>query len=73
MRAWSRELAKSVRTMMEVCYLVLTKPQTHHTAHLQQPEQRRAPPGPYREFFERSERMINDYGRQDGNGLWTST
>ena len=72
-RAWSRELAKSVRTMMEVCYLVLTK--RKHTILLISNSQNNAERllAPYREFFERSERMINDYGRQDGNGLWTST
>lgn len=65
-RAWSRELAKSVRTMMEVCYLVLTK--RKHTVLLISNSQNNAERllAPYREFFERSERMINDYGRQNG-------
>ena len=72
-RAWSRELAKSVRTMMEVCYLVLTK--RKHTVLLISNSQNNAERllAPYREFFERNELIINDYGRQDGGGLWTSS
>lgn len=83
-RIWSRELAKSTRTMMEVFYLTLVG----HTT----PAPRQAPARkrcvllisnsldnatrllmPYRSNLERNERLINDYGPQQCDASWTAT
>ncbi|WP_297628708.1 hypothetical protein [uncultured Rikenella sp.] len=71
-RAWSRELAKSARTMMEVCYLVLTgrKKTVILTSNTQNNAERLL--APYRAFFEANERVIHDYGLQRSPGVWTS-
>lgn len=71
-RAWSRELAKSSRTMMEVCYLVLTgRKRTVILASNSQDNAERLL-APYRAFFEANERVIHDYGPQRNPGAWTS-
>ncbi|WP_294596285.1 hypothetical protein [uncultured Rikenella sp.] len=71
-RAWSRELAKSARTMMEVCYLVLTgrKRTVILTSNTQNNAERLL--APYRAFFESNERVMHDYGVQRNLGLWTA-
>lgn len=70
-RAWSRELAKSARTMMEVCYLVmLRKKRTIMFASNSQDNAERLL-APYRAFFEFNDRLINDYGNQKNLGNWT--
>lgn len=70
--AWSRELAKSSRTMMTVCYLVQTKKKRTVilTSNTQNNAERLL--APYRAFFESNERLIHDYGPQRNPGLWTS-
>lgn len=71
-RAWSRELAKSARGMMEDIYLAmmgkiknkLMVSNTHDNA-----ERLLAP---YKACFEANQRLIHDYGKQEKNGSWTS-
>ena len=72
-RAWSRELAKSVRTMMEVCYLVMTgrKKTIILTSNSKDNAERLL--APYRAFFESNERLIADYGPQANPGRWTES
>lgn len=71
-RAWSRELAKSARTMMEVCFLVLTgrKKTVILASNTQENAERLL--APYRAFFEYNDRIIHDYGKQKNLGSWTS-
>lgn len=69
-RAWSRELAKSARSMMELTYLamlgqvrnVLLVSNTHGNA-----ERLLLP---FKSFFEANQRLINDYGEQERFGDW---
>ena len=81
-RMWSRELAKSTRTMMEVMYLVIVgHPQpdgkrlkkryvTIYSASLQAAEKLLLP---YKANFEVNPRLKHDYGQQERIGSWTST
>lgn len=71
-RPWARELAKSARTMMEVCYLVMTgkKKTIMLTSNTQENAERLL--APYRGFFEFNERLIHDYGIQKNIGSWES-
>lgn len=78
-RMWSRELAKSTRTMMEVMYLTLV-------GHVQQNKLRARKKYvllisnsldnatrllmPYRANLEYNQRIIHDYGIQEKNGNW---
>lgn len=70
-RAWARSLAKSARTRMEVCYLVMTKKKRTVilTSNSQDNAERLL--APFRAFFEFNERLINDYGEQRTLGSWT--
>ena len=72
-RAWARELAKSARTMMEVCKLVATRKKRNVilTSNSQDNAERLLVP--YRAFFEVNERFINDYGEQRNPGSWTES
>lgn len=70
-RAWSRELAKSARTMMEVTRLALTKNKraillisANETAAIKLLK-------PYKLNFENNQRIINDYGKQETFGDWS--
>ena len=67
-RAWSRELAKSARSMMEVCYLALTG-QIHNvllvSATHDSAENLLLP---FKAFFEANQRVENDYGKQQNLG-----
>ncbi|MBA3828724.1 MAG: hypothetical protein H0X33_07290 [Taibaiella sp.] len=69
-RIWSRELAKSTRTMMEVIYLCLTGKKKHvllisnsllNAARLLMP---------YKLNLEYNRRIIHDYGQQEQAGRW---
>lgn len=79
-RMWSRELAKSTRTMMEVFYLVLVglrerdKPLRKKfvlmiSNSLDNAERLLAP---YKTTLERNPRIIQDYGAQEAPGRWQS-
>lgn len=69
-RAWSRELAKSARSMMEFTYLsmtgklrnILLVSNTHSNA-----ERLLLP---FKSCFEANQRLINDYGKQERYGSW---
>lgn len=70
-RAWSRELAKSARSMMEICKLALTG-KTHNVLVVSNShdnaEQLLLP---FKAFFEANNRVTNDYGKQATFGQWT--
>ncbi len=72
-RAWSRELAKSARTMMEVTKLVLTKKK--HFVIITSSSETAATKllKPYKLNFENNQRIINDYGEQQNYGDWTDS
>lgn len=69
-RAWSRELAKSARAMMEICYLALTG--KVHNVLLVSNSQDNAERLllPLKTFFEASPRVEQDYGKQETFGKW---
>ena len=69
-RNWSRELAKSTRTMMEVLYLALTgqKKSIILVSNSESNAQRLLLP--YQVNLEKNNRIINDYGEQKAIGTW---
>lgn len=81
-RIWSRELAKSTRTMMEVFYLTLVG---HHVKRQKRCRKRcvllisnsldnaARLLAPYRSTLERNERLLADYGPQLSDATWTAT
>jgi len=69
-RAWSRELAKSSRSMMEVCYLALTG-QAHNVLLVScTMDSAINLLLPFKSFFEANQRIINDYSEQQKFGQW---
>lgn len=86
-RMWSRELAKSTRTMMEVLFLVLVghnvrekgkrpkgKPKKKRCVLLVSNSLDNATRGlmPYRANLEFNKRLLQDYGEQKGGMMWTA-
>jgi len=69
-RAWSRELAKSARTMMEVTKLALTKKKRSVLLISANLESAKKLLKPYKINFEKNQRIINDYGTQQTYGDW---
>lgn len=72
-RNWSRELAKSTRSMMEDLYLLLNKKKRFKllcSASLDAAESLLAP---YKVMLEINQRIINDYGKQRRLGSWESS
>lgn len=69
-RAWSRELAKSARTMMEVTKLALTKKKKSTLLISNSESAAIRLLKPYKINFERNRRIINDYGKQQTYGEW---
>lgn len=72
-RSWSRELAKSARTMMETLYLTTTgkkKTVLLVSATLDDAERLLLP---YKTILEVNNRLINDYGQQESISNWSST
>lgn len=69
-RAWCRELSKSGRTMMEVLNLVLTgkKKNTILVSATESDAERLLLP--YKSILEKNNRIINDYGVQQGRKKW---
>jgi predicted phage terminase large subunit-like protein len=87
-RMWSRELAKSTRTMMEVFYLVFAG----HVQYKTVKKNKKAPRQkkrcvllisnsldnatralmPYRANLEYNKRLLQDYGPQQGTTIWTA-
>lgn len=72
-RAWSRELAKSARTMMEVCYLMALKKKKNMLLVSNSKNNAERLLLPYKVFFESNPRYISDYSRQQRIGSWTSS
>lgn len=73
LRAWSRELAKSVRTMMEVTYLALAKKEVRNTLMIANNEKDAIRLlTPFRVNLEQNRRILHDYGKQRGANIWKS-
>lgn len=69
-RAWSRELAKSSRSMMEVCFLALTG-KIHNMLLVSNTHDNAMDLLlPFKAFFEANQRVIHDYGTQQRTGAW---
>lgn len=71
-RSWSRELAKTARTMMEVLYLVLTEKKSNTLLVSNSYDNAERLLRPYKEELESNRRIINDYGIQEKHGSWES-
>lgn len=72
-RAWSRELAKSTRTMMEVLFLCLTAKKKYVLMISSSFDNAERLLMPYKANLEANQRIINDYGAQELPGNWTSS
>jgi len=70
-RAWSRELSKSGRTMMEVLMLVLTGKKRNVVLTSNSKDNAERLLRPYKTLLEKNQRIINDYGKQEKHGMWT--
>lgn len=72
-RMWSRELAKSTRSMMEVLFLALAKKELCNILLISNSESNAERLLlPYKIFLESNPRVINDYGVQRNLGTWES-
>lgn len=71
-RSWSRELAKSARTMMEVLKLALTGKKSNVILVSNSFDNAVRLLAPYRIILESNMRIINDYGVQQSIGQWES-
>jgi len=69
-RAWSRELAKSARAMMEVTKLALTNQIRNVLLISNSQDNAERLLAPFMINFENNRRIINDYGAQDKPGSW---
>jgi hypothetical protein len=69
-RAWSRELSKSGRTMMEVLKLVLTGKKKNVVLTSSSYDNAVRLLKPYKSLLEKNDRIINDYGTQESYGSW---
>lgn len=69
-RAWSRELAKSARSMMEVCYLALTGKIKNTLLVSNSKDNAEMLLLPLKTFFEANNRVEQDYGKQQVLGQW---
>lgn len=70
-RAWSRELAKSARSMMEVCKLALMDKIHNVLLVSNSHDNAESLLLPFKAFFEANNRVINDYGEQRNFGSWS--
>ena len=69
-RSWSRELAKSARTMMEVIKLTLTGKKFNVLLVSNTLDNAERLLLPYKAILESNNRIINDYGKQESLGNW---
>lgn len=69
-RSWSRELAKSARTMMEALYLSFTKKKKVWLMISNTEDNAKRLLLPYKNILESNNRLINDYGVQKQIGKW---
>ncbi len=72
-RMWSRELAKSTRTMMELLYLCLTGRKKYVLLVSNSLDNAARLLLPYKANLEFNQRIINDYGLQEKTGYWQSS
>jgi len=70
-RAWSRELAKSSRTFMEILYMALTGKRFNILLISNSAENAARLLKPYKINLEANQRIIQDYGKQQSLGDWT--
>ncbi len=71
-RHWARELAKSARTMMEVLYLTLTGKKRNVLLISNSYENAERLLTPYQIALEMNGLIIQDYGKQERVGSWTT-
>ena len=69
-RSWSRELAKSARTMMEALYLSFTRKKKVWLMISNTEDNAKRLLLPYKNILESNNRIINDYGVQKQVGKW---
>lgn len=69
-RSWSRELAKSTRTMFEVLFLVMTGRKKYVLMISNNETNASNLLEPYRIQLDSNQRIINDYGIQESLGKW---
>lgn len=69
-RIWSRELAKSTRTMMEVLYLCMLGRKKYVLMISNSLDNAARLLMPYKLNMEYNQRLINDYGQQEQSGKW---
>jgi len=69
-RSWSRELAKTTRTMFEILYLTLTGKKKYVLLVSNNKENADQLLEPYRGMLDSNPRIINDYGTQERFGKW---
>jgi len=72
-RAWSRELAKSARAMMEFIYLSMTKRVQNVLLVSNSNENACRLLLPFKTCFEKNKRLISDYGEQVTYGKWEAS
>ena len=70
-RSWSRELAKSTRTMFEILFLALTKKKRYVLLISNNETNASNLLEPYRVQLDNNQRIICDYGTQETIGKWT--
>lgn len=70
-RSWSRELAKSTRTMFEVLFLILTKKKRYVLLVSNNETNASNLLEPYRSQLDTNRRIMHDYGIQETLGKWT--
>lgn len=70
-RAWSRELSKSGRTMMEVLKLTLTGKKRNVVLTSNSFDNAVRLLNPYKILLEKNDRIIHDYGIQESYGHWS--
>lgn len=71
-RSWSRELAKTTRTRMEMLYLALTGKKRNFLLVSNNYDNAERLLLPYKAALEANQRIINDYGKQENIGQWES-
>ena len=72
-RCWSRSLAKSTRTRMEILKLVLTGKKRNILMVSNSEDNAIRLLEPYRAELDTNQRIINDYGQQRGNKKWKAS
>lgn len=72
-RAWSRELAKSARSMMELTKLAMTGKLRNILLVSNSGDNAKRLLLPFKANFESNQRLINDYGAQERYGSWSDS